>query len=149
MFPEIPESTARGVTVNERRIVAGIVDVIALLVILALMTALFGESSSTESGGASFELSGLPFIVTVALWFLYYLVPEMLTAKTLGKKLLGLRVVSEDGTPYGPGKAFLRNLLRLVDGLPVLYLLGVILVVVTPKHQRIGDMAAGTLVVRD
>jgi uncharacterized RDD family membrane protein YckC len=45
-------------------------------------------------------------------------------------------------------KAFLRNLLRVIDGLPFLYLLGLLLVVLSKRKQRLGDMAAGTIIVK-
>jgi uncharacterized RDD family membrane protein YckC len=68
--------------------------------------------------------------------------------QTLGKRLLRLRVVDEQGLPLRFPQLALRNLLRLVDALPLLYLLGGICVVISPRRQRLGDLAAGTLVVR-
>ena len=62
--------------------------------------------------------------------------------------IMGLKVASLDGAAYGPGKAFVRNLLRIVDGLPFLYLVGIFTIAVSKNHQRVGDMAAGTTVVR-
>jgi len=92
-------------------------------------------------------LDGLPALLYFIVVLAYYIVPEVQMGKTLGKMVMGLKVVAENGS-YSWGKAFIRNILRIVDGLPVLYLVGVICIAVTKKHQRIGDMAAGTLVVR-
>lgn len=68
--------------------------------------------------------------------------------QTLGKRLLRLRVVDEEGLPLRPSQVVLRNLLRAVDALPLLYLLGGLCLVLSPRLQRLGDLAAGTLVVR-
>jgi uncharacterized RDD family membrane protein YckC len=68
--------------------------------------------------------------------------------QTLGKRLLRLRVVDEQGLPLRLSQVVLRNLLRGVDALPGLYLLGGVCLVLSPRLQRLGDLAAGTLVVR-
>jgi hypothetical protein len=68
---------------------------------------------------------------------------------TLGKRMVGIRVVEEDGDYVGFGAAVVRNLLRLVDGALTGYLAGLIAVLVTSRNQRLGDLAAGTVVVRE
>lgn len=68
--------------------------------------------------------------------------------RTPGKRLLGLRVVRADGAPVGLGEALVRNLLRAVE-LPLGYAPGVLAVALTARRQRLGDLAAGTLVVRE
>jgi uncharacterized RDD family membrane protein YckC len=73
---------------------------------------------------------------------------EGLTARTPGKFLLGLKVVKLDGGSYYWVAVLGRNVLRIVDFLPVLYLVGLVTIAVTEKNQRIGDLAVGTLVVR-
>jgi uncharacterized RDD family membrane protein YckC len=60
---------------------------------------------------------------------------------------LGLRVRKDAGNP-GLLRAFLRNLLRLVDALPVLSILGVVLIIYSPEKARVGDLVAGTRVVK-
>lgn len=80
--------------------------------------------------------------------YAYYVIPEGFVGWSFGKLLLGLKVVKANGEPYTWGAALLRNVLRIVDGLPVLYLVGLVSIAVTLKKQRIGDLAAGTLVVR-
>jgi uncharacterized RDD family membrane protein YckC len=71
-----------------------------------------------------------------------------LTGWTIGKRLLGLRCVRADGRPPGLGKALLRWVLWIVDGLPCAGLVGFITGLSTVGHRRVGDMAAGTFVVR-
>ncbi|MGY4707284.1 RDD family protein [Candidatus Bipolaricaulota sp. J31] len=79
--------------------------------------------------------------------FLYFVVLEGLAGATLGKRLLGLRVVRVDGRRPGLLKAAVRNALRLVDGLPALNLLGVVLILRSEERARFGDRVAGTRVV--
>lgn len=76
------------------------------------------------------------------------MVLEAVTGSTPGKVLLGLRVTRADSEPCTWGAALIRNVLRVVDALPFLYVIGLVCVAVTKKNQRIGDLAAGTLVVR-
>ncbi|MBN2582636.1 MAG: RDD family protein [Planctomycetes bacterium] len=68
--------------------------------------------------------------------------------QTPGKRLMGIRVIKEGGFPATLFDAALRNLIRVVDFLPVFYGLGVVCLFLTKRHQRVGDLAAGTLVVR-
>ena len=78
---------------------------------------------------------------------LYYIVMEATRGATLGKMALGLRVVKVDGSPISWQESLIRNVLRIVDGL-FFYLVGAILVWTSPLRQRLGDRAAGTVVVR-
>ncbi|MGH9185989.1 MAG: RDD family protein [Acidimicrobiales bacterium] len=83
-------------------------------------------------------------------WFAYDIAFEALASgRTPGKRWSKLRVVAADGGPVGVGASAVRNLLRLVDFLPAVYAVGAIAIVVTSRNQRIGDLAAGTLVVRE
>ena len=68
--------------------------------------------------------------------------------QTPGKRLLGLRVVGGDGAPVSFVESLLRNVLRAIE-VPLLYAPGVLMVALTPRHQRAGDLVAGTLVVKD
>lgn len=80
--------------------------------------------------------------------FLYFIVAEGLFGSTVGKRAVHIRVVGADGTPIGFRQAVVRNLLRLVDGLPALNILGVVLILRSPEGARFGDRVAGTRVVR-
>ena len=68
--------------------------------------------------------------------------------QTPGKRALGLRVVGTDGSPVGPAESVVRNALRAVE-LPLGYAPGVLLVALSPRRQRLGDLVAGTLVVQE
>ena len=130
------------------RIVAGIIDVIVLAILGGVMSAIFGES---EADGSSFalNLSGVPFIVYIVLCFAYFFALENAIGQTLGKKVMGIKVVAVDGL-LTPPKVAIRTVLRVVDGFPwfLPYLVGTVIAATSSKHQRIGDMAARTLVVR-
>ncbi len=67
--------------------------------------------------------------------------------RTPGKKWMGIRVVNDDGTPITFGPSLLRNLLRFVDFLPMLYLTGIIASLCNRQFKRLGDLAAGSMVI--
>lgn len=79
--------------------------------------------------------------------FAYFILMEAYVGWTIGKRILGMRVVDVTGHKIGLVKSLIRNLLRLVDGLPGLNILGVILIARSPRGQRFGDRIARTYVV--
>lgn len=86
--------------------------------------------------------------VSLAAFFIYFIATEAVWSATPAKLMLGMRVVNAvDGAPIGWGQSLGRNLLRIVDNFP-LFLIGIITLSVSAKTQRVGDMAAGTLVVK-
>jgi uncharacterized RDD family membrane protein YckC len=78
----------------------------------------------------------------------YFLAFEGASGQTPGKNLFGLVVVTDRGEPCGFREAAIRTLLRLIDALPVFYLVGVLAILLTDEQQRLGDLAADTVVVR-
>jgi len=91
--------------------------------------------------------------VKVVLFFVIYLVYGALAewlwnGQTVGKRLMGLRVMDSRGMRLEPSQVMVRNLMRFIDGLPLLYLVGGIACVLSRHQQRLGDLAAGTVVVR-
>ncbi len=81
------------------------------------------------------------------LWFYPVLFEVRAHGQTPGKRMLGLRVVQENGTPVGWSASALRNFLLVADFLPLFYLAGLIAMVADPSFRRLGDLAAGTLVI--
>lgn len=71
------------------------------------------------------------------------------SGRTPGKAMNGIRVVLESGAPVAFGTSAVRNVLRIIDILPFAYLVGMTAIQVTSRNQRLGDLAAGTLVIRD
>ncbi len=94
--------------------------------------------------------SALLLVISSASILAYFALLEGLRGgQTPGKRWMGIRVVRDTGHPVTLGAALVRNLLRAADFLPPPYLLGGIFVALHPRAQRLGDMVAGTLVVRD
>jgi len=85
-------------------------------------------------------------LVFLFIIFAYFILMEAYVGWTVGKRILGMRVVDGTGNKIGFSKALIRNLLRLVDGLPALNILGIILIACSPRGQRFGDRVAKTFV---
>lgn len=79
-------------------------------------------------------------------WF-YPVLFEVTRGATPGKKALGLSVVHDNGTPIGWAAALIRNLLRVIDFFPLFYGVGLLSMLINRQFKRLGDLAAGTLVV--
>ncbi|HZX76088.1 RDD family protein [Lysobacter sp.] len=88
-------------------------------------------------------------VLFLVYWFYPVLFEAMWNGRTPGKRALGLRVISANGAPVGWLAAFTRNLLRVVDMLPVAYATGLVSSLLDPWGRRLGDMVAGTLVVHE
>lgn len=92
-------------------------------------------------------------IVTLTLfllnWGYFTLFEAFANGRTPGKRVARIRVIQRSGRPIGLFESMARNLIRFVDQFPGVYVVGVIAVFATREHQRLGDLAAGTLVVRD
>ena len=135
------------VHVTGRRILATIVDVIIFSIFFWLLAMLLG-SSSAEGGSVAFSLGTLGSLIYFVGVFAYYLLMEGYLGQTVGKMLLGIKVIREDngGVP-GLGAAALRTVLRIIDGI-LFYAVAFVSVLSTQKNRRLGDMVANTLVVR-
>lgn len=80
----------------------------------------------------------------------YFIVFEIVwSGQTPGKRVLGIRSMRENGYPLRPVDAAIRNVVRVVDGLPVGYAVGVLVMLFNARSKRLGDFAAGTIVVRE
>ena len=141
-------ASAFDVHVTGRRVLAIIADgfllgiVFSAISVLARMVGL-GEADAPLFAG--YTWAGGFFVLAMA----YYALMEGYRGQTVGKMLFGIRVVREEGGGV-PGfkAAAIRSLLRIVDGL-FGYLVGFVAVLASEKNQRLGDMAAHTLVVRE
>ena len=79
-------------------------------------------------------------------WF-YPVLFELQSGATPGKKAMGICVIQDNGTPVTPAASVIRNLLRAVDFLPLFYGIGLVSMLINRDFKRLGDLAAGTLVV--
>lgn len=87
--------------------------------------------------------------VLLILWAYWTIFELRWNGQTPGKRLLRIRVVKRDGSPVTPFASAVRNLMRLVDFLPSCYPVGTAVMLIDSKHRRLGDLLAGTLLVRD
>lgn len=108
-----------------------------------------GESGRPAHGEApevSFYLIGLFVLISGVGSFVYYGLSELFSrGQTIGKRMSGIRVVRLDGFALDPGGIFVRNIFRVIDHLPPLWIVPLL----SKQSQRLGDMAAGTVVVFD
>jgi uncharacterized RDD family membrane protein YckC len=127
------------------RFVALLVD--TLLQSLAFVAVIVALIVAGAGGFAEFAVTA---VTAFALLFLYPVAFELAAGgRTPGKRWSSLRVVCDDGSPVTFRASALRNLVRLVDALPALYLVGAVAIFATRSNQRLGDLAAGTIVVRE
>jgi uncharacterized RDD family membrane protein YckC len=88
-------------------------------------------------------------IVFLFQWGYFTLFEAFWNGRTPGKRVARIRVIQRSGRAIGLFESMARNLVRYVDQIPLFYAVGVIVMFSTKQHQRLGDLAAGTLVVRD
>jgi uncharacterized RDD family membrane protein YckC len=99
--------------------------------------------------GALFSLFAVLLLIQIAFEMLYFVIIEVATGgRSIGKAFLGLRVVRDGGLPLGLRESLIRNLLRTADSLPGNYLIGLTAMIVSREGKRLGDVAAGTVVIR-
>lgn len=131
-----PVTTELDTDVLGHRVGAIIIDWILVSLVVGVITTIFNV------GAIGFV------VIAIALYLAYFMVAEAKWGQTPGKVALGIRVVSEDGTPISDGQALSRNLWRFIDGIGY-YLVGFVFAASSNQNQRLGDRRADTLVVRD
>lgn len=121
------------------------VDVLVILGVQTVLQGLFHVLVMFDRD----VFEGLLMLLFFVLNFLYFMVTEWRFAgQTFGKRLLGLRVVDSRARRLRGSQVVVRNLFRVIDMFPVFYAVGGVASLLHPRFQRLGDMAAGTLVVR-
>ncbi|MGZ4149164.1 MAG: RDD family protein [Actinomycetota bacterium] len=131
-----------------RRFWATLIDAI----LIGLVASPFAQTHASTTNGAqvSYSLTGTPALLTMLGWIAYYTLMEGALGATVGKFVVGIRVVAPDGSKAGLMPAFVRTLGRYVDAIPffIPYLLGAIFIWKSPTRQRLGDRWAKTVVIR-
>jgi uncharacterized RDD family membrane protein YckC len=126
-----------GIGIGEALLAWGIYAIVGLI------------SKPLQAESVSWLIGGL-LVVLFASAYAYFLIGEVRGhGQTWGKRWMGLRVVRDDGSRVRFGDSVIRNLIRIVDFLPGNFTVGMVSIMVTRQHKRLGDMAAGTVVVRD
>jgi uncharacterized RDD family membrane protein YckC len=135
------------------RFIALLVDYLiwgaGLVVLIVLGIALLPALHTFNRISAQWAEAIVIFIVFVVNWGYFTLFEAFWNGRTPGKRVAKIRVIQRSGRSIGLVESMARNLVRYVDQLPFFYAVGVIAMFITRQHQRLGDLAAGTLVVRD
>ncbi len=146
-----------------KRFLAFVIDLLILGAILFVAVKLFGgtytqgECNSSAWIGITFNdgnsvtlygLCGLPAIVYFLFATLYYLVLEWVLSGTVGKLLTGIRIAKINGDKIDFKASLIRNILRIIDFLPLFYLVGAISIWTSKEKQRLGDKLAKTIVIK-
>jgi uncharacterized RDD family membrane protein YckC len=118
-------------------------------IVLGLIAALISSVGIFSALGKQWGLAILGF-VAFAVQFGYFATFETVwNGQTPGKRWTHLRVIQDSGRPITAYDAILRNLLRIVDNLPILYAIGIVTMLISKENKRVGDYAAGTVVVHE
>lgn len=135
------------------RCLAATVDTVLILVLQAalgaVLVAMAGAGGGVDAAFTSLALAIWAVLAFALLWGYYLAFDLAWSGQSPGRRLFGLRVIREGGRPIDFGASAIRNLVRPMDFLPFGYGLGVLVIFADPRARRLGDLAAGTLVVRE
>jgi uncharacterized RDD family membrane protein YckC len=156
---ETPESVAfayrlaglasRGFALMLDTLMIGLIGLGEALLALGVYLAIDAVSASAAETTVPWIVGALLIVIFLTGWG-YFIVGEVFgNGQTWGKRWIGVRVVRDDGSRVRFGDSVIRNLLRIGDILPGNYTVGMVSILVTGQHKRLGDMAAGTVVIRD
>jgi uncharacterized RDD family membrane protein YckC len=106
-------------------------------------------SSVTVAGARPWVLAVLVLGVFIIYYGYFALFESIWNGQTPGKRVVGLRVIHASGRPVSVFEAVLRNVVRIADQMPGIYAVGIVTVFLTERSQRLGDLAAGTVVVHE
>jgi uncharacterized RDD family membrane protein YckC len=127
------------------RFVATLIDYALIVILLIAVTWLFIRVQINDASISPFYYLAI-FLIT---WG-YHLVFELIwNGQTPGKRRAGIRVIQSNGLPVTVSAILIRNIIRLFDFLPLLYGLGLVMLFATKRTQRLGDLAARTVVIRE
>lgn len=136
------------------RFLAAFLDAILLSllegIVLGTLIWLFAKFQDILSEDAQMWIIGALLLIGFLFFWGYSIFFEILwNGQTPGKRIVGVRVIRLDGTPVAATEILIRNLIRIVDFLPFAYGVGVVAMFANQNARRLGDLAAGTVVVHD
>lgn len=133
------------------RLLATMLDGIFIAVYIGIILLCFGISGSSSGNFMQenrYMIIGLMILLSLPVILYHFLSETFLNGQSLGKKIVGIKVVKLDGTQPGISSYMLRSLLRVIDIQLLNGLVAIICIPVSEKSQRLGDMAAGTTVIK-
>jgi uncharacterized RDD family membrane protein YckC len=135
------------------RFIALLVDTliwgVSLFVLILLFSVLMPAIAAFNRLSFQWAVAIVILLIFLYNWGYFTLFEAFWNGRTPGKKVAKIRVIQRSGRPIGLIESMARNFVRYVDQLPGFYVVGVITMFLTRQHQRLGDLAAGTLVVQD
>jgi uncharacterized RDD family membrane protein YckC len=148
----IDEKKSLPTNVVYRRIGAWMIDLLLLAGIYQFLAYHLGTHGVIDKLGTYSEiysLAGFTLSLYAVFVFGYFVILEWRWQGTVGKRLVGIRVTTLDGRQISIGQSLVRNVLRIIDAFPYIipYLLGLVVIAGSERKQRLGDKAAGTIVV--
>lgn len=130
-----------------RRALAYLIDLLVRLAILFVIGLVLWLASMGSSEISGWKLGALLLLMFALEWGYFVACESFMSGRSVGKRVLGLRVVTRDGLPVSFGGSVLRNLLRAADFLPTGYAIGLLTMTLDPRFRRLGDWAADTMVI--
>ncbi len=131
-----------------RRALAYLIDLLvrgAVAFVIGVALVLVASADDREFTG--WKLGAVLLLMFVLEWGYFVACEMFMNGRSVGKRALGLRVVTRDGLPISFGSSMLRNLLRAADFLPTGYAIGLVTMTLDPRFRRLGDWAADTMVI--
>ena len=123
---------------------------VACAAVLFAGAGLAALAAQVKAGESSSWLAAVVVIGLFLIYYAYFAVYETVwNGQTPGKRMIGLRVIHMSGRPVSAFEAILRNVVRIADQFPGIYAIGIVAVFLTGRSQRLGDLAAGTVVVHE
>ena len=131
-----------------RRGIAWILDILFLSILFFPATYIYSGKWMMGPEEHLWGISDPICLVFLFIIFAYLILIEAYAGWTVGKLILGLRVVDRNGSKFGLSKSIIRNLLKLVNGLPAFNILAIVLIATSQSEQRFGDRIAKTYVTK-
>jgi len=132
------------------QVIDSLISGVVSLVILILAVAALWTQVDWETGAGFIQAFMVAMVVSMLSWIVYYTVFEIIwNGQTPGKRVTGIRVVKRGGLPLQPRDVVLRNLVRLIDYFPSHGLTGLVSFFATSNQQRLGDLVADTVVIKE
>lgn len=142
-------SVSYGVAGIGSRFLAGIIDTLLIGLIYFVLLFAVAYANSVMDEWSSVFVAIVVIVMFLITWGYYILFELLWNGQSPGKRLIGLRVVHTGGRPISFIGSAIRNLVRVVDFLPSMYALGVVTMFIDARSRRLGDLAAGTLVIKE